>query len=157
MKKLFLLVVFALLVSTFSFATDKPDPSVWRKMVAEAESQLIKLTPEQVKGILDKKENYVILDVRERSEYVNGWIEAENFQYIGRGILEPTLSRTGAIKFDDKVIVVCKTGQRAALAGVSLKKMGYKNVYFMAGGMDEWIKKGYPITNEMGTFAPIAK
>ncbi|MCX8084965.1 MAG: rhodanese-like domain-containing protein [Calditerrivibrio sp.] len=156
MKKV-LTALMVLIFAIISSASDKPDMNVWRKMVAEAETQLIKLTPEQVKEIIDKKENYTLLDVRERSEYVNGWIEFENFLYISRGVLEPTLSRTGSLKYEDKIIVICKTGQRAALAGVSLKKMGYKNVYYMSGGMDEWIKKGFPIINEMGSFTPTKK
>jgi rhodanese-related sulfurtransferase len=39
--------------------------------------------------------------------------------------------------------VICRSGARSALATESLQKMGFTNVFSVAGGMMEWTSKGF--------------
>jgi len=46
-----------------------------------------------------------------------------------------------------RVIVVCASGARAALAAATLEDMGYENVAVLDGGLKGWADAGLP-TNE---------
>jgi rhodanese-related sulfurtransferase len=37
---------------------------------------------------------------------------------------------------------------RAALAGQTLKQLGYTNVSYLAGGFNEWRDSGLPVSND---------
>lgn len=43
---------------------------------------------------------------------------------------------------DKPVILYCAAGGRSARAAAQLTKMGFKNVYNYAGGMNDWLAKG---------------
>jgi len=83
---------------------------------------------------------YVILDVREPSEYESGALPAA--VNVPRGTLEFKLPTTG--EFADKsasILVYCRTGGRAALAARSMQQLGYFNVQSLAGGYEAWTKE----------------
>ncbi|MEM9442087.1 MAG: rhodanese-like domain-containing protein, partial [Pseudomonadota bacterium] len=46
---------------------------------------------------------------------------------------------------DKHVVVVCASGGRSALAGKTLKDMGFQQVTNMLGGMNAWRIAGYDI------------
>ena len=46
---------------------------------------------------------------------------------------------------DAKIVLYCKTGRMSEEALKTLKLMGYKNVYHLAGGMDGWKKAGFEV------------
>ncbi len=81
-----------------------------------------------------------LIDVREDSE----WFEhATGAVHIGRGVIE----RDIVAQFPDKeteLILYCGGGYRSALAADMLQKMGYTNVYSMAGGWKAWKEAGAP-------------
>ena len=49
---------------------------------------------------------------------------------------------------ESKVLLVCKTGQNAALAAAKLKKNGIANVAVLKGGMGQWLADQYPVTRK---------
>ena len=82
-----------------------------------------------------------LIDVREQSEYVQGFIPSA--RWIPRGFLE--------IRIEDAVpdreaplVLYCAGGTRSALAARSLRELGYTNVKSMAGGFGAWKRSGYP-------------
>ena len=83
-----------------------------------------------------------LIDVREDNE----WNEARaaGATHIGRGVIE----RDIVGKFPDKaakLILYCGGGYRSALAADNLQKMGYTNVFSLAGGWAAWRETGAPI------------
>jgi rhodanese-related sulfurtransferase len=46
---------------------------------------------------------------------------------------------------DTELILYCGGGYRSALAGDALQKMGYTNVFSMAGGWKAWKESGAEI------------
>ena len=88
------------------------------------------ITPEEVKEILDNKnENYVLIDVREDYEFNEGHIPgAVNIPLGNIDSITYSTSRT--------IIVYCKSGNRSNQAAIKLKNMGY-NVKDM-GGIVDW-------------------
>ncbi|MCY1008931.1 molybdopterin-synthase adenylyltransferase MoeB [Nannocystis pusilla] len=83
----------------------------------------------------------VLVDIRERDEYEQGFIGRA--EWIPRGFLE--------LKIEDlvpdrnrEVILYCAGGTRSALAARSLQELGYERVSSMAGGFRAWKQAGHP-------------
>ena len=90
----------------------------------------------------------VFIDVREAEEWQHGHIEGS--VPAPRGLLEYFVDPTSPRHKKEldparRVIVVCASGARAALAGMTMKDMGYQDVAVLAGGLKAWTDAGLPI------------
>jgi sulfur-carrier protein adenylyltransferase/sulfurtransferase len=81
----------------------------------------------------------VIVDVREKDEYLEGYIPGA--RWIPRGFLEIRVEEQIPEKNAD-VVLYCAGGTRSALAARALHELGYKNVKSMAGGFSAWKRAG---------------
>jgi len=77
-------------------------------------------------------ERLVLVDVRERAEFVTGHIPGS--RHIPLAQLEQRLGELGR---DDEIIVVCLTGSRSARATRLLREAGL-NARNMRGGILQW-------------------
>ncbi len=115
------------------------------QMVAEANARIPTVTPQEAQQSLAAG-GVVLLDVREPTEWethIPGSVQ------IPRGILEakadPTSPRHDpALDPGRQVIVYCRSGARAALAGVTLTELGFTDVVNLAGGITAWKEAGLP-------------
>jgi len=69
---------------------------------------------------------------------------------VPRGLIEfaadeATPLYNKAFKKNAEIILICGAGGQAALAGKTLKEMGYNNV-FNVGGIGDWRKNGGPMS-----------
>ncbi len=92
----------------------------------------------------------VFVDVREPEEWQHGHIDRS--VPAPRGLLEffadPTSPRhKAALDPTRRVVVVCASGARAALAAATLQDMGYEHVVVLDGGLKGWTDAGLR-TNE---------
>src|ERR1043166_927274 len=76
-----------------------------------------------------------LVDVREDNEWDSG--HAAGAEHIGRGVIERDIVRLHPDK-GEELILYCGGGYRSALATDMLQKMGYTNVWSMAGGWHAW-------------------
>ncbi len=110
-------------------------------LVNEAKKRVKETTVADVKRRLDAGEKFVLVDVREESEWAQGHLPGAI--HLGKGIIERDVEQRvpdcGA-----KVILYCGGGFRSALAADNLQKMGYINVESMDGGWKGWIGAGLP-------------
>jgi rhodanese-related sulfurtransferase len=83
-----------------------------------------------------------LIDVREDNEWDAG--HAEGAVHMGRGIIERDIVSAQPDK-DAELILYCGGGFRSALAADNLQKMGYTNVWSMAGGWAAWKGSGAPV------------
>ncbi len=81
----------------------------------------------------------VLVDVRERDEWMEGYIPGA--AWISRGFLEQRIEDQVPEKTAD-IILYCAGGTRSALAARALGDMGYSNVRSMAGGFTAWKRAG---------------
>jgi len=112
-------------------------------IVEDSKTRIKEISIEEVKAKLDREEKFYFIDVREDHEWQQG--HAEKAEHLGRGILERDVEN----KIPDlsaEVILYCGGGFRSALAADNMQKMGYKNVYSMAGGFRAWQEANYPTT-----------
>jgi rhodanese-related sulfurtransferase len=83
-----------------------------------------------------------LVDVREDNEFEAG--HAAGAEHIGRGVIE----RDIRFKHPDKseeLVLYCGGGYRSALAAANLQKMGYNNIWSMAGGWTAWENANAPV------------
>ncbi len=85
-------------------------------------------------------ERPVLVDIRERDEYEQGFIPRA--EWIPRGFLEMKIEDLVPER-DREVILYCAGGNRSALAARSLQELGYSKVSSMAGGFRAWKQAGH--------------
>lgn len=89
---------------------------------------------------LQTKENYTLLDSREPKEFNVSHIK----NAVNVGFNKFNAKKVAATLTDKNatIIVYCSIGVRSEKIGEKLKKMGYKNVFNLYGGIFEWKNKG---------------
>ncbi len=87
-------------------------------------------------------DQFLLIDVREESEYAAGRIPGAI--HIGKGVIERDIEE----KVPDPatpLVLYCGGGYRSALAALNLKLMGYTNVISMDGGFRGWNDRGLEV------------
>ena len=112
------------------------------KIVTDAKTRVKECTVADVKRRLDAGEVFVLVDVREESEYAAGHIPGA--VHMSKGVIE----RDVEAKVPDAatpLVLYCGGGFRSALAADNLQKMGYTNVISMDGGWRDWTGRRLPV------------
>lgn len=110
-------------------------------LVKDAKKRVKETNVGDVKRRMDGGENFVLVDVREESEWADGHLPGA--VHLGKGIIERDIEA----KVPDsgkKIILYCGGGFRSALVADNLQKMGYSNVESMDGGWKGWLEAGNP-------------
>jgi rhodanese-related sulfurtransferase len=107
----------------------------FKQLVDEAKSQIGEIGADDLRHMQQSGEDFTLIDVRERDEQAKGVIPGAIT--LPRGILEVNIDQISTDK-DRKLILYCGGGSRSALAALSLKKMGFRNVFSLAGGYRAW-------------------
>src|SRR5881628_678700 len=115
------------------------------KIVNDAKSKVKETTVNEVKQKLDDGEKFLLVDVREESEFAKDHLPGAI--HLGKGVIERDIE-TRVPDLNSAVVLYCGGGFRSALAADNLQKMGYTNVLSMDGGVRGWREKGYPFTRE---------
>ncbi len=108
----------------------------------EAKSRIREITIEEVKQKQEAGESFLFLDIREDHEWMQG--RAAGATHLGRGILERDIHNLAGNQ-EAEIVLYCGGGYRSALSADNLQKMGYRNVFSMAGGIRSWREAGYPV------------
>ena len=111
------------------------------KLVDEAKSRVQQFTIDEFLERLQAGERYIVLDVREDSEWAKGHLPGAH--HMGRGVLERDIEDAVPEK-DASILLYCGGGFRSALAADNLQKMGYLNVFSLDGGWRGWTERGLP-------------
>jgi molybdopterin/thiamine biosynthesis adenylyltransferase/rhodanese-related sulfurtransferase len=114
----------------------------YQEIMEEARRLVPEVAPEEVKARLDNGQRPVLLDVREREEFREGFVPGA--VSLPRGFLEMRIEEVVPDK-DTPVVAYCAGGTRSLLAGRVLKELGYSHVVSMRGGFTAWKNRGLPI------------
>jgi rhodanese-related sulfurtransferase len=112
------------------------------KVVDDAKSRIREISSVETRRRLDAGADLYLVDVREDHEWAKG--HAKGAIHLGRGILERDIEKT-IPDLNAEIILYCGGGYRSALAADMLEKMGYKNVFSMAGGFKDWVGGNHPV------------
>ncbi len=121
------------------------------KLVNETRPRVRELTVDQVKQRLDRGDKFVLVDVREESEWAADHLPGA--VYLGKGIIERDIEERFP-DFSTELVLYCGGGFRSVLAADNLLKMGYRKVISMDGGIRGWRDKGYPLVSDGAPPAP---
>jgi adenylyltransferase/sulfurtransferase len=96
-------------------------------------SSEFEITPVELKNKLDRKDDFVLIDVREPEEYAIARIPGAKL------IPKATLpERLHELSTADEIVVHCRSGARSGQAVEFLKQAGYRKVKNLVGGILRW-------------------
>ena len=87
----------------------------------------------ELKNMIDNKEDFQLIDVRETFEYEVSNLNGENIPLAG------VILEASKISKDKPVIMQCRSGARSGAALNQLEQqLGYPNLYNLKGGILAW-------------------
>ena len=116
--------------------------------LASVADRIDNINTEQLRSLIDTKENLVLIDVRMQEEIASlgGTINSGRTDLnINRGWLEFQIG-DAVPALDTPIVVYCGVNQRSPLAAATLSSMGYQNVKNYADGVFAWRDAGLPMT-----------
>ena len=119
----------------------------FERIVDGVRPQITECTVMDVAARRKHREAFVLVDVREESEFNAARIPRA--VHIGKGVIERDIEE----KIPDTataIVLYCGGGYRSALAAVNLQHMGYTNVISMDGGFRGWKEAGLEVDSSPG-------
>jgi len=112
------------------------------KLINETRPRVQETNVPEIKARLDRRDKFLLVDVREESEWARGRLPGAI--HLSKGIIERDIETT----IPDKtapIVLYCGGGFRSVLVAENLQRMGYTNVISMDGGWRGWLEAGYPV------------
>ena len=122
MKKLGILLLAVMMLTACGQDTENNQEAVY-----------VNITAEEAKGIMDREEGYIILDVRTQEEYDQGHIPGAT-QISHEEIAEK--AEDVLTDKDQLILVYCRSGRRSKIAAEILVDLGYTNIKEFGGILD---------------------
>jgi rhodanese-related sulfurtransferase len=97
----------------------------------------------ELKAMLDQKEDFVLVDLRDEEDRKAGWIKSSVYMDM-----EELSDRYQELPKDKKIVLQCLFGKQGYMAARFLVSKGYKpdKLLKLDGGfVDGWLKAGYPV------------
>jgi rhodanese-related sulfurtransferase len=119
-------------------------PTTVKEMLAAARAAVPAITPQETAALVaDGKA--VVVDVRDGTE-VQASGKVKGARHVPRGLLEFKADPESpmyepALQREKTIILYCASGGRSALAGKTLKDLGYSDVRNL-GGFQDWVTSG---------------
>src|SRR5437667_2748219 len=98
------------------------------KIVENAKKRIREVSVDDVKTKIDRAEKFVLVDVREESEWAKDHLPGAI--HLGTGVIERDVEERVS-DLNAPVVLYCGGGYRSALAADNLQQMGYRNVLSM--------------------------
>lgn len=111
-------------------------------LVNDAKSRIREVSVAETQARMRADGDVRLIDVREDNEWNDA--HAAGAIHLGKGIIERDVE-TAVPDKNTELILYCGGGYRSALAADVLQKMGYTNVFSLAGGWKAWKEAGGPI------------
>jgi rhodanese-related sulfurtransferase len=112
------------------------------KVVNEAKQQVKEVSVAEARARLGTNPKIVLVDVREDHEWQKD--HATEAVHLGKGIFERDLEKR-VPDSNTEIIMYCGGGFRSALTAAVAQKMGYRNVFSLAGGYKAMVTAGWPM------------
>lgn len=138
MKHIRIIFIFLFFSLAFTFNCKKDPSSVTTVQHIED------ITVEQAKTLVDSDKEVKILDVRTSAEYSDSHIpNAFNIDFYS----DSFSTDVDSLDHNAKYLIYCRSGNRSKSATNIMETKGFKTLYNMLGGFDDWKAKGYPVTH----------
>jgi rhodanese-related sulfurtransferase len=118
------------------------------KLVHAAKARVKQFSIDEFLARLQSGERYILLDVREDSEWAKGHLPSAH--HMSKGVIERDIEQA-IPDYDTPIVLYGGGGFRSVLTADNLQRMGYTNVISLDGGWRGWIERGLPtVTPEPG-------
>jgi len=114
---------------------------------------ITEIFPWDLEEMLEEDPNLILVDIREYDEFEIAHIK--NSLHVPRGILESSCDWNYAETIpilvkarQQPVVVICRSGNRSALAAHTLQMMGYENVVSLKTGLKGWNDSDLALYNQ---------
>lgn len=100
-----------------------------------------KITAQELKAMLERKENVVLIDVRTPQEHREAHIPGSFLMPLD------TLESVESLPEGSRHIIYCRSGKRSLKAIEILSAKGFKNLVNLEGGIIAWTRAGGPVVS----------
>ena len=114
-------------------------PPRFLKIVDDAKTRVRETNVDEVKKRMDRRDEFILVDVREESEYAKDHLPGAI--HLGKGVIERDIEAR-VPELNAEMILYCGGGFRSALAADNVQKMGYTKVIRWTAGFVVGGKKG---------------
>ena len=115
----------------------------YQRLVVKALGSVDEVLPWDLEEEIEQNPKLIVLDIRELDEFEMMHIKGS--LHVPRGVLEgacvwnyddtvPALAQAR----DQNIVVVCRSGNRSALAALTMQKMGFEQVRSLKLGIKGW-------------------
>ena len=118
------------------------------KLVQDAKSRVKQFSIDEFLARLQAGERYILIDVREDSEWAKGHLPSAH--HMGKGVIERDIEQA-IPEQDTPIVLYCGGGFRSALTADNLQRMGYTEVASLDGGWRGWNERGLPTVKPKAT------
>jgi rhodanese-related sulfurtransferase len=103
------------------------------------DQQCTEASPDECRRAITEEAGCRIIDVRTPAEYAEGHLDnAINIDFYAPGFREQLV----ALDRERPYVVYCRKGMRGAKAMSIMKETGFRRVYNMSGGIENWNRLG---------------
>lgn len=111
-------------------------------IVEDAKQRIQEIDVAGYRVLVEEDASVLLIDTREESEFAAG--HAAGALHLSKGIIERDIEHR-VPENERKLVLYCGGGYRSALAADNLQRMGYRQVWSLAGGWRAWLEAGMPV------------
>ena len=119
------------------------------QVLAEARATVPFMSMDELcRRVAERRNDFVVLDVREREAYAAGHVPGA--VHVPRGQLELRVNE--ALPDPSvEILTVCEYGKISTLAAMTLRELGFSRATALDGGMATWREGGHPTESDLGS------
>ena len=132
----------------------------YQRLVVDALASVDEVLPWDLEEEIKQNPELIVLDIRESDEFEMMHIKSS--LHVPRGVLEgacvwnyddtiPALAQNR----DQNIVVVCRSGNRSALAALTMQQMGFEQVRSLKLGIKGWNDNDLEMINNQGDVVDI--
>lgn len=122
----------------------------FRSLIDDVLPNINEIFPWDLEEKLNESEDILLIDITEPNEYAS--VHINNSINLPRGILESgcdwgytdTVPELASAR-DKEVVVICRSGNRSALAAFTMQLLGFTNVSSLKTGLRGWFDYELPL------------
>lgn len=132
----------------------------YQRLVEKALKTVNEVTPWDLEEEIQKKTGLILLDIREQNEF--DMMHIKHSIHVPRGVLEgacvwnydDTVPKLAQARNQD-IVVICRSGNRSALAALTMQQMGFTKVHSLKMGIKGWNDNDFEMENANYTIVDI--
>jgi rhodanese-related sulfurtransferase len=132
----------------------------YQRLVEKALKTVNEVTPWDLEEEIQKKTGLILLDIREQNEF--DMMHIKRSIHVPRGVLEgacvwnydDTVPKLAQAR-NQYIVVICRSGNRSALAVLTMQQMGFTKVHSLKMGIKGWNDNDFEMENANHTIVDI--